>query len=70
MEQKLKDIISMLYYSHDLGRCNKQQEILLEKCTGELEKLPELECELNKEKQWNYFVMQIALENVSNKTSV
>ena len=63
MEEKLKSCIHTLYFIHDLKHCEEQRGKLFNICKAELERLPELEKTLNEANAWNYFIIQMLLEN-------
>ena len=62
--RKIENIIYNIFYQYDIHGLKEQQEKLKSLCIQELNAHPEIKQEIKTDKQLEYFVMQVALENV------
>ena len=62
--RKIEDIIYHIFYVYDIKNNKNAQEKLKRLCINELNSHPSLKEELKTDKQVEFFVMQMALENI------
>ena len=63
--RKIEDMIYHIYYMYDLQNQVKQMEKLKSICMNEINSHPELKQALTDDKTIEYFIIQMALENIA-----